>query len=304
MKCSKCGTENPESAKFCNECGGELKEGEENQSIKKCPNCGFYVGDKNKCDSCGYSIKTGNEPKTNSLIDIVKNNIDKIIMISSICLLIVVLTIIIAVSVSDNNAEQKLAASQSVSTATPKPVPTAKPTPAPTVDPVAAQKAAEEKAAKEKAAKEKAEAEAAAAKEYSFGITANEFVANFNSNIIELDSTIKASIKGNSSGSAIDVITNSGNVTFTLYLKQNYVGTLSMKGKGNGTSHSAIEQIYSFVAAVKAIDPSLSTSKVSNFLTELISEAPNNGENYTKIFNGLTYTVSAYPGDTLIMIKK
>ena len=101
MKCSKCGTENPESAKFCNERGGELKEGEENQSIKKCPNCGFYVGDKNKCDSCGYSIKTGNEPKTNSLIDIVKNNIDKIIMISSICLLIVVLTIIIAVSVSD-----------------------------------------------------------------------------------------------------------------------------------------------------------------------------------------------------------
>ena len=168
MKCSKCGTENPESAKFCNECGGELKEGEENQSIKKCPNCGFYVGDKNKCDSCGYSIKTGNEPKTNSLIDIVKNNIDKIIMISSICLLIVVLTIIIAVSVSDNNAEQKLAASQSVSTATPKPVPTAKPTPAPTVDPVAAQKAAEEKAAKEKAAKE------AELNSYETGITYNQ----------------------------------------------------------------------------------------------------------------------------------
>lgn len=115
MKCSKCGTENSESAKFCNECGGELKEGEENQSIKKCPNCGFYVGDKNKCDSCGYSIKTGNEPKTNSLIDIVKNNIDKIILLSSIILLIAVLSIFIAVSVTDKGDEQKLSTSQSKS---------------------------------------------------------------------------------------------------------------------------------------------------------------------------------------------
>ena len=179
MKCSKCGTENPERAKFCNECGGELNGGEENRSIKKCPNCGFYIGDKTKCESCGYSIKTGNELKTNILKVKMKNNVDKIIMISSICLLIAVLITIITVSYSSNHSKQKITANQTVSTATAKPAPTAKPTPMPTVDPVAAQKAAEEKAAREKAAQEKAAADAAAAKEaeiksYETGIAYNQ----------------------------------------------------------------------------------------------------------------------------------
>src|SRR5215469_3804074 len=49
MKCAKCGTENREGAKFCNECAAPIE--------ASCPKCGA----KNKqgakfCDECGSSL--------------------------------------------------------------------------------------------------------------------------------------------------------------------------------------------------------------------------------------------------------
>src|SRR5215469_1544440 len=51
MKCSKCGAENREGAKFCNECAAPIE--------TSCPKC----GSKNKpgakfCDECGTSLGT------------------------------------------------------------------------------------------------------------------------------------------------------------------------------------------------------------------------------------------------------
>src|SRR5215471_9883277 len=51
MKCAKCGTENREGAKFCNECAAPIE--------APCPRC----GSRNKpgakfCDECGTSLGT------------------------------------------------------------------------------------------------------------------------------------------------------------------------------------------------------------------------------------------------------
>jgi len=49
MRCPKCQFENPESAKFCNECGNKLE--------IACPSCGKMnpIGSK-FCSECGYKI--------------------------------------------------------------------------------------------------------------------------------------------------------------------------------------------------------------------------------------------------------
>ena len=49
MKCSKCGFENPESFKFCCQCGAKL--------INKCPNCGSTFPSYAKfCPECGIRV--------------------------------------------------------------------------------------------------------------------------------------------------------------------------------------------------------------------------------------------------------
>ncbi len=55
MKCPKCHTENPETRKFCRECGAKL--------LLVCPQCGSenLPGDK-FCGECGHNLGTPSEP--------------------------------------------------------------------------------------------------------------------------------------------------------------------------------------------------------------------------------------------------
>lgn len=49
MKCPKCQAENPEGAKFCEECGTRL--------VRKCPDCGADVSPTAKfCLECGHDL--------------------------------------------------------------------------------------------------------------------------------------------------------------------------------------------------------------------------------------------------------
>ena len=49
MRCSKCGAENREGARFCDKCGANLS--------LKCPSCGAENRtDANFCDSCGAAL--------------------------------------------------------------------------------------------------------------------------------------------------------------------------------------------------------------------------------------------------------
>jgi class 3 adenylate cyclase len=55
MKCAKCGADNRESAKFCNECAAPIE--------ASCPNCGSRNKPRAKfCDECGTSIGTSAAP--------------------------------------------------------------------------------------------------------------------------------------------------------------------------------------------------------------------------------------------------
>ena len=48
--CEKCGEKNPIDAKFCSNCGSEIK--------IKCPQCGHEMDDGAKfCNNCGYKLK-------------------------------------------------------------------------------------------------------------------------------------------------------------------------------------------------------------------------------------------------------
>jgi len=49
MKCLKCRTENPESVKFCGECGAKLE--------KVCPKCNYTNPPQFKfCGDCGHDL--------------------------------------------------------------------------------------------------------------------------------------------------------------------------------------------------------------------------------------------------------
>ena len=55
MRCSACGTENPATAKFCEECGTGL--------ARACPHCGHEVGPAAKfCAECGRALATAPTP--------------------------------------------------------------------------------------------------------------------------------------------------------------------------------------------------------------------------------------------------
>ena len=55
MKCPKCGVENPESAKFCGECGTKLE--------KVCPNCQHPNPPQFKfCNECGQNLTAATKP--------------------------------------------------------------------------------------------------------------------------------------------------------------------------------------------------------------------------------------------------
>ena len=60
MKCPKCQSENPESAKFCVECGGKLE--------IICPKCDFSNSASFKfCAECGHNLTLPSEPSTKDL---------------------------------------------------------------------------------------------------------------------------------------------------------------------------------------------------------------------------------------------
>jgi class 3 adenylate cyclase/tetratricopeptide (TPR) repeat protein len=55
MKCPKCQTENPETRKFCSECGAKL--------LLICPQCGFENLPKDKfCGECGHDLTLPSKP--------------------------------------------------------------------------------------------------------------------------------------------------------------------------------------------------------------------------------------------------
>ena len=69
MKCPKCQHENPETAKFCVECGDKLE--------IICPNCGVSNSPSFKfCAECGYNLNLSSEPSPKDLS--LDEKIDKI----------------------------------------------------------------------------------------------------------------------------------------------------------------------------------------------------------------------------------
>src|SRR5262249_31344735 len=55
MRCASCGVENPEAAKFCEECGTPF--------VRICPSCGQQVRPTVKfCPECGTALKSDSKP--------------------------------------------------------------------------------------------------------------------------------------------------------------------------------------------------------------------------------------------------
>jgi hypothetical protein len=55
MKCPKCQTDNPETRKFCRECGARL--------LALCAECGFENSPGDKfCGECGHDLRKPEEP--------------------------------------------------------------------------------------------------------------------------------------------------------------------------------------------------------------------------------------------------
>src|SRR5215813_14101337 len=55
MRCGSCGFENPEQAKFCEECGIKL--------VRVCPSCGQQVRPTAKfCGKCGTTLEADGTP--------------------------------------------------------------------------------------------------------------------------------------------------------------------------------------------------------------------------------------------------
>ena len=60
MKCPNCQTENPDTQKFCGECGTKLE--------KPCPNYGFNNPPQYKfCKACGHNLTQPSEPAPKEL---------------------------------------------------------------------------------------------------------------------------------------------------------------------------------------------------------------------------------------------
>jgi hypothetical protein len=60
MKCPKCQFENPDTQKFCGECGAKLE--------KVCPNCGESNPPQHKfCGECGHKLTVPSEPTPKDL---------------------------------------------------------------------------------------------------------------------------------------------------------------------------------------------------------------------------------------------
>jgi rRNA maturation endonuclease Nob1 len=61
MKCSNCGSDNPDGKKFCGDCGKELEEptdAVEEDHGRKCSSCGRALTEEtNVCPYCGRWVK-------------------------------------------------------------------------------------------------------------------------------------------------------------------------------------------------------------------------------------------------------
>jgi rRNA maturation endonuclease Nob1 len=56
MKCSNCGSENPDGKRFCGDCGKELAT--EAGTTRKCSACGRSLTEEtNVCQFCGHWVK-------------------------------------------------------------------------------------------------------------------------------------------------------------------------------------------------------------------------------------------------------
>lgn len=61
MRCTECGNELPQGAKFCNNCGSRVEQKNINQSERRfCGNCGAEIMDGSDiCGNCGYDMRVG-----------------------------------------------------------------------------------------------------------------------------------------------------------------------------------------------------------------------------------------------------
>jgi predicted amidophosphoribosyltransferase len=60
MKCPSCQFDNPDTQKFCGECGAKLE--------RPCPNCSFNNPPQYKfCGECGHNLIQPSEPGTKAL---------------------------------------------------------------------------------------------------------------------------------------------------------------------------------------------------------------------------------------------
>jgi membrane protease subunit (stomatin/prohibitin family) len=71
-KCASCGRENPESSRFCAECGGQRGAGESGWTCPACsarctgnfcPQCGQKKPQERRCPNCGHSVPAGAQVK-------------------------------------------------------------------------------------------------------------------------------------------------------------------------------------------------------------------------------------------------
>lgn len=325
--CSKCGGKNPKGTIMCRSCGEyfppppkplsdyvPIEKPNNENSARKCPNCGYEVGENDICDSCGYDV-TQEKNVLSDLVDsekceVILGSIDeiekkkRILSTARTCILVAAAAFVLIISAygimhddptEPNNDSSQYASTNANSQSTPKPTRTPAPTPAPTIDPAVAQQMAEERAAQEKAAQE-------AAKANSLGLSLNEFYTSFNS--IAATNGLDAFL---GKASTIDNVTTyatlDSGVSLDCTVINDYVDSVSIEVQRS--TESLIASSYYVASAALAVDSSLSMQEADSVLANLINGASANpGNDYKIVNNGITYIANVYNTFVFFYITK